>query len=150
MPSSEGAPGSMLTQGEDVEVHALASRGWSVSAIARHLGRDRKTVRAYVRGERQAGVRAGMAPDPLAPFAAYLSARFTDDPHLWATALYDEVAPLGYGLSYVSFARQLRLAGLRPHCEPCAGGARRDTIEVDHPAGGGMALGWVERREGAL
>ena len=40
----------MLTQGEDVEVQALASRGWSVSAIARHLDRDRKTVRAYVRG----------------------------------------------------------------------------------------------------
>src|SRR5664279_4357654 len=38
----------MLTQGEDVEVHALAGRGWSISAIARHLGRDRKTVRAYV------------------------------------------------------------------------------------------------------
>ena len=98
----------MLTQGEDVEVHALASRGWSVSAIARHLDRDRKTVRAYVRGERQAGVRASDRPDPLAPFAAYLAARFADDPHVWATALFDEVVPLGYPLSYVSFARQLR------------------------------------------
>ena len=47
----------MLTQGEDVEVHALAGRGWSISAIARHLGRDRKTVRAYVSGERTPGVR---------------------------------------------------------------------------------------------
>ena len=137
----------MLTQGEDVEVQALASRGWSVSAIARHLGRDRKTVRAYVRGERQAGVRASVAPDPLAPFAAYLSARFADDPHLWATALYDEVAPLGYGLSYVSFARQLRLAGLRPHCEPCAGVSGRDTIEIDHPAGEEMQWDWFERRK---
>ncbi len=101
----------MLTQGEDVEVHALASRGWSVSAIARHLDRDRKTVRGYVRGERQPGARARVAPDPLAPFAAYLAARFADDPHIWATALFDEVVPLGYRLSYVSFARQLRLAG---------------------------------------
>ena len=137
----------MLTQGEDVEVHALASRGWSVSAIARHLGCDRKTVRAYVRGERQAGVRAGAAQDPLAPFAAYLSARFADDPHLWATALFDEVAPLGYRLSYVSFARQLRLAGLRPHCEPCAGVSGRDTIEIDHPAGEEMQWDWFERRK---
>ena len=48
----------MLTQGEDVEVHALARRGWSVSAIARHLGRDRKTVRGYLQGKRQPGVRA--------------------------------------------------------------------------------------------
>jgi hypothetical protein len=46
-----------------------------------------------------------------------LAARFADDPHLWASALFDEVVPLGYHLSYVSFARQLRLAGLRPHCE---------------------------------
>jgi len=35
----------MLTQEDDVEIHALARRGWSVSAIARHAGRDRKTVR---------------------------------------------------------------------------------------------------------
>ena len=39
----------MLTHGDDVEVHALAGRGWSISAIARHLERDRKTVRAYIR-----------------------------------------------------------------------------------------------------
>ena len=58
-----------------MEVQALASRGWSVSAIARHLDRDRKTVRAYMRGERQAGARAGAAPDPLAPFEGYIRAR---------------------------------------------------------------------------
>ena len=34
----------MLTQGESVEAHALRERGWSVSAIARHLGRDRKMI----------------------------------------------------------------------------------------------------------
>ena len=137
----------MLTQGEDVEVHALARRGWSVSAIGRHLGRDRKTVRAYLRGERQPGRRASAKPDPLAPFAAYLSARFADDPHLWATALFDEVVPLGYHLSYVSFARQLRLAGLRPHCEACAGVAGRETIEIAHPPGEEIQWDWFERRE---
>ena len=35
----------MLTWEDDVEVHALRKRGWSISAIARHTGRDRKTVR---------------------------------------------------------------------------------------------------------
>lgn len=35
----------MLTWEDDVEVHALAARGWSISAIARHTGLDRKTVR---------------------------------------------------------------------------------------------------------
>lgn len=43
----------MLTQGEDVEAHALRRRGWSISAIARHLGRGRMTVRAYLNGERE-------------------------------------------------------------------------------------------------
>jgi transposase len=136
----------MLTQGEDVEVHALARRGWSVWAIARHLGRDRKTVRAYLTGDRQPGRRATARPDPMAPFTAYLAARFADDPHLWASALFDEVVPLGYGLSYVSFARQLRLAGLRPHCEACSGVSGRETIEITHPAGEEIQWDWFERR----
>jgi hypothetical protein len=135
----------MLTQGEDVEVHALARRGWSVSAIARHLGRDRKTVRAYLTGKRQPGRRAAARPDPLALFVPYLMARFADDPHLWATALYDEVVPLGYGCSYVSFARQLRLAGLRPHCEACSGVAGRQTIEIAHPPGEEALCGYPHR-----
>ncbi len=91
--------------------------------------------------------KAGCLGCYAAPFAQYLAARFADDPHLWATALYDEVVPLAYGLSYVSFARQLRLAGLRPHCEPCAGVSGRDTIEIDHPAGEEMQWDWFERRK---
>ncbi len=34
-----------------MEIFALHGRGWSVSAIARHTGRDRKTVKAYLAGE---------------------------------------------------------------------------------------------------
>ena len=136
----------MLTHGEDVEAHALRSRGWTISAIARHLGRDRKTVRAYINGERVPGVRARSAPDPLEPFTKYLAARFVDDPHVWASALYDEVIRLGYPLSYPSFARQVRQAGLRPHCEACAGVKGRDTIEIDHPPGEEIQWDWFERR----
>ena len=33
----------MFSVGEDVEADALFKRGWTVSAIARHLERDRKT-----------------------------------------------------------------------------------------------------------
>ena len=136
----------MLSVGEDVEASALSRRGWSISAIARHLDRDRKTVRSYLAGERVPGVRRPAAPDPLAPFAAYVAARFADDPHLWASALFDEVVPLGYDRSYVSFARQLRLAGLRPHCEACSGVGGRETIEISHPAGEEIQWDWFERR----
>lgn len=38
----------MLSLEEDVEAQALRDQGWSISAIARHLGRDRKTIRSYV------------------------------------------------------------------------------------------------------
>ena len=43
----------MLTQEEDIDAHALKRQGWTISAIARHLGRDRKTVRAYLNGVRE-------------------------------------------------------------------------------------------------
>ncbi|BBZ42109.1 hypothetical protein MCNS_51720 [Mycobacterium conspicuum] len=41
----------MLTWEDDVEVHALRKRGWTISAIARHTGFDRKTVRKYLAGD---------------------------------------------------------------------------------------------------
>lgn len=136
----------MLTHGEDVEAHALKERGWSISAIATHLGRDRKTIRAYLNGDRVPGVRARSAPDPLEPFVPYLRQRLADDPHVWASALFDEVVPLGYPLSYPSFARQVRLARLRPHCDACAGVTGRDTVEIVHPPGEETQWDWFERR----
>jgi len=136
----------MLTQGEDVEVHALKERGWTITAIANHLGHDRKTIRAYLNAERVPGVRARSAPDPLELFVPYLTQRLADDPHVWASALFDEVVALGYSLSYPSFARQVRLASLRPHCEACAGVKGRDTVEIAHPAGEEIQWDWFERR----
>jgi predicted dehydrogenase len=66
----------MLTEEDDVEIRALARRGWSISAIARHTGRDRKTVRKYLAVDRP--VREP-APSCLEPFRDYLVARFADD-----------------------------------------------------------------------
>jgi hypothetical protein len=136
----------MLTQGEDVEVHALAARGWSISAIARHLERDRRTIRAYLRGERVPGIRRRSAPDPIVPFVPYLTARFTDDPHLWVTTLHDELVPLGWEAGYQALVRGIRRHRLRPRCEACAGVRGRDTIEIAHPAGAELQWDWFERR----
>jgi hypothetical protein len=47
----------------------------------------------------------------------------------------------------VSFARQVRLAGLRPHCEACSGVNGRETIEIDHPSGEEIQWDWFERRQ---
>lgn len=136
----------MLSRGEDVEVDALVKRGWNISAIARHLGRDRGTISNYVNGRTEPGARRPAGPDPLERFSGYISARFVDDPHLWASALYDEVVALGYDRSYPSFARQLRLGALRPHCEACSGVKGRETVEIAHPAGEETQWDWFERR----
>jgi len=84
----------MLTREDDIDVHALRRQGWTISAIARHLGRDRKTIRAYLSG-RQAGARVRSLPDRFEAFAAYCAQRLKDDPHLWASALFDELLELG-------------------------------------------------------
>ena len=102
-----------------MEIHALRRRGWSISAIARHVGKDRRTVRAYLDGKRQVGVRAPAGDDAFARYLTYCTARLAEDPHLWATALFDEVTDLGYDRSYPSFTRAIRLRGVRPVCEPC-------------------------------
>ena len=60
----------MLTREEDIDVHALRRQGMSISAIARHLGRDRKTIRAYLAGGRVAGERKPAEAAPAAPTAA--------------------------------------------------------------------------------
>jgi transposase len=137
----------MFTRGEDVEAHALKKRGWSISAIARHLGRDRKTVRSYLNGERVPGTRARPdAPDLLADFEPYIRARFSDDHHVWGTVLFEEVTGLGYSQSYPTFVRQIRTRGLRPHCEACHGVEGRQTIEIEHPPGEEIQWDWFERR----
>ncbi len=85
----------MLTWGEDVELQALRARGWSISAIARHAGRDRKTIRRYLSGEQAPGERK-RAADPFVPFLDYVTARLVQDPHLWAITLFDELLALGF------------------------------------------------------
>ncbi len=133
----------MLTGTETVELEHLISRGWSVSAIARHLGRDPKTIREYVNGERVPGVRK-TDPCALEGYADYLRLRFDEDPHVWATVLFDEVCKLGYDRAYQTFTRHLRSLGLRPHCEACAGVKGRPTIEIDHPPGEEIQWDWDE------
>jgi hypothetical protein len=89
----------------------------------------------YLDGTRQVGVRAPAGEDTFAAYAAYCAARLVEDPHLWATALFDEVTDLGYDRSYPSFTRALRLRGVRPVCEPCHPAKGRPVAIIDHPAG---------------
>ena len=134
----------MLTQEDDVDAHALHRQGWTISAMARHLGHDRKTIRAYLTGGRVAGQRTTAAPDPFKPYAAYCTQRLKDDPHVWATTLFDEVTALGFTRSYPSFTRDLRSHGVRPHCEPCSSSKGREHTVIEHPPGEETQWDWLE------
>ena len=111
--SIKGAPVSMLTREDDVDAHALRARGWTIAAIARHLGHDRKTIRAYLSGGRTAGARQRAEQDPFDRFEAYVRARLAEDPHVWASVLFDEIVALGFDRSYPVFTHQVRTRSLR-------------------------------------
>jgi transposase len=133
----------VLTREEDVDAHALRRQGWSISAIARHLGRDRKTIRAYLDGQREPGVRRPRA-DPFLEVLAYCRQRLADDPHLWSQTLFDEAVELGYCGGYSTFTRALRKYKARPHCEPCQRTDGRDRAIIEHPPGEEMQFDWLE------
>jgi transposase len=135
----------MLTPEEDMEISSLRKRGWSISAIARHVGRDRKTVAAYLSGKREPGVRAkAVAGNPFDRFEPYVRQRLVDDPHVRATVLFAEAVGLGYERAYPTFTHQLRDRQLRPHCEPCASSNGRAHVDIDHPAGEELQWDWLE------
>jgi transposase len=133
----------MLTQENDVEIHALAARGWSQSAISRHTGRDRKTIRKYLAaGGDPVRERAASC---LEPWRAYVAARFVDDPHLPAVTLLDELTAAGFDRSYPTLVRELRRLALRPVCLVCRQRrGRAPTTEIDHPAGEEIQWDWLE------
>jgi transposase len=142
-PVEEG-PWGMLTREDDVEIHALAARGWSVSAISRHTGRDRKTIRRYLAGD-GASQRRERAPSCLEPFRAYIQARFVDDPHMDATVLFRELVDAGFDRSYPTLVRELRRLQLRPVCLVCQHRrGRAVTVEIDHPPGEEIQWDWLE------
>ena len=107
----------------------------SISDIARHTGRNRRTVRNYINGTTTPGMRKKSSPDQFEDFIDYIRYRFTEDPHLWAVALFDELLALGFGLSYPTMTRKIRQQKLRPICLACRTATDRANAIIDHPPG---------------
>jgi transposase len=134
----------MLTWEDDLEIHALRKRGWSISAIARHTKTNRRTVRNYLNGVTTPGVRKPAAVDAFEPFVEYVTARLTEDPHLWARTLCDELEDLGYRMSYSTLTRHIRARNLRPSCQDCAHATDRANAVIDHPSGAETQWDWLD------
>ena len=88
----------VITPGEIVLIHDLKRQGLSISAIARKLGMDRKTVRKHL----DVGIAAPaysprpMQPRLIAPFEDYLRACVTAWPDLSRKRLLRELRERGY------------------------------------------------------
>ena len=134
----------MLSEEDDVDIHALKRQGMTISEIARRTDHDRKTIRAYLAGGRTPGERKRADPDRFDKFVAYVTARLTEDPHLWAATLLDELRPLGFQGSYPTLTRQVRARGLRPACTACAHVTKRPNAIIVHPPGEETQFDWVE------
>ena len=133
----------MITREEDVDIHALRRQGWTITAIANHVGRDRKTVRDYLNGKREPGVRK-RTTEPFAPFQDYVTARLVEDPHLWAITLFDELEALGFTASYQTLTREIRARNLRPACADCGRATERANAVIPHPAGQETQWDWLD------
>jgi transposase len=111
---SDGREGETVIQlGELVMILDLHRQGLGVTAIARRVGIDRKTVRKYIErgleppayGPRQPRRRR------LEPFEAYLRQRVVAYPGLTASRLLREIREHGYGGGYTAvtdFLREVR------------------------------------------
>jgi transposase len=114
-----GREGTVIQLGELVMILDFHRQGLSVSAIARRVGIDRKTVRKYIErgleppsyGPRKPRARR------LEPFETYLRQRVVAYPGLTASRLLREIREHGYAGGYTAvtdFLREVRPSPLPP------------------------------------
>ena len=79
------------------QIRALIDEGWTISAVARRLGMDRKTVRRYARADPQALLSSARdrSSRPLDPFKPHLQQRFAAG-CTTAARLFREIRELGF------------------------------------------------------
>jgi transposase len=128
-PPVGGREGAVIKLGELVMILDLHRQGLSVSAIARQIGVDRKTVRAYVAKGLEPPAYKKRPPKEgmVAPFEPYLRDRLTAYPGLTARRLFRELKERGFAGGY-SVVRD-RVRDLRP-----AGGAGYE-VRFETPPG---------------
>ena len=119
----------MIKLGELVMILDLHRQGLSVSAIARQIGVDRKTVRAYIAKGLEPPAYKKRPPNEgmVAPFEPYLRDPLTAYPGLTARRLFRELKERGFAGGY-SVVRD-RVRDLRP-----AGGAGYE-VRFETPPG---------------
>ena len=100
----------MINLGELVMILELHRQGLKVSAIARQLGLDRKTVRRYIERGLEPPSYGPRPPQPRStdPFLSYLHERLAAYPSLTAVRLWRELRERGYAGGYTAVKRTVR------------------------------------------
>jgi transposase len=113
-PSAGGREDAVIKLGELVMILDLHRQGLSVSAIARQVGVDRKTVRNYLAKGLEPSTYKKRAPAPgvVDRFEPYLRERLATYPALTARRLFREIKERGYSGGY-SVVRD-RVREIRP------------------------------------
>lgn len=104
---------------EIVLIHDLKKQGLSITAIARKVGCDRKTVRKHLERGMEAPVYGPRPSRPrvVEPYEAYLRERVLSFPELSGARLLREIRQMGYEGGYTAvtdFLREVRPAAPRP------------------------------------
>ncbi len=104
------APGRLIARNAQrhAEIHELMAHGLTVSAIARRVRLDRKTVRRFANAEVDADLLGprGLRATALDAYLPYLARRWREGQHV-AAFLFDEVRQQGYRGSKRTVRRQL-------------------------------------------
>ena len=119
----------MVKLGELMMILELHRQGLTVSAIARQLGMDRKTIRRYIARGLEPPTYGPRPPQQRCtdPFLPYLRERLAAYPGLTAVRLWRELRERGYAGGYTAVKRTVR--DIRP--EP----ARPFEVRFETPPG---------------
>lgn len=129
----------MLPRERAEKILTLGQAGWSVPAIAAHLGHSEPTIRDYLNGRRTPGIRAPRPSLLTDLLASYCRQRLVEDPHLRPSTLFNEVTELGFKGSRSTFYREMtQLQPEPPAPRTLPWDSPQDPVEAPRPFTSGL------------
>src|SRR3546814_611710 len=94
------------------QLKELQGKGYSIRAMARHLGMHRQTVKSYLDMETLPRKSQGHV-NALEKFFPYIKKRMEEEPDIFLTTLWDGLKSQGYNGAYTTLSAALRDYGIR-------------------------------------
>jgi len=94
------------------QLKELQGKGYSMRAMARHLGMSRQTIKRYQHMETLPR-RSQSRINPLERFFPYIKKRIEEEPDIFLTTLWDGLKSRGYRGAYTTLSEALKYYGIR-------------------------------------